>query len=60
MYPRSNRQEWRRQQEEEEQERVCGTCALCIHTYLGCVCSLTDNYVSYYQAKCIDYLKEDE
>ena len=55
-----NPKDQRRDDWQEPQERVCGTCALCIHTYLGCVCSLTDNDVPYYQQECIDYIKEDE
>ena len=55
-----NPKDQRRGDWQEPQERVCGTCALCIHTYLGCVCSLTDNDVPYYQQECIDYIKEGE
>lgn len=39
--------------------RICGSCALCIHTNRGCECSLTDNDVEYQQVACIDYLTEE-
>lgn len=37
----------------------CGNCALCIHTYMGSECSLTDNAVDDAQDGCIDYIPED-
>lgn len=40
-------------------EKKCGNCALCIHTYLGCECGLTDNLVDYEQDGCIDHIAED-
>lgn len=42
-----------------EKEKKCGNCALCIHTYLGCECGLTDNPVDYEQDGCIDHIAED-
>ena len=44
---------------EKEKEKKCGNCALCIHTYLGCECGLTDNPVDYEQDGCIDHIAED-
>lgn len=37
----------------------CGDCALCVHTYRGCECSLTDNTVDYNQEACIDYINDE-
>lgn len=45
--------------EKEEQPRNCGNCSLCVHTYLGCECGLTDNAVEDNQPGCIDYIAED-
>lgn len=28
---------------EADEIRCCGNCALCVHTYIGSECSLTDN-----------------
>lgn len=42
-----------------ERPRNCGNCALCIHTYMGSECSLTDNAVDDAQDGCIDYIPED-
>lgn len=42
-----------------EKPRNCGNCALCIHTYMGSECSLTDNAVDDVQDGCIDYIPED-
>lgn len=47
------------QETEQEEERKCGNCALCLHTYLGGECSLTDNAVDYEQDGCIDYIAEE-
>ncbi|WP_294610921.1 DNA cytosine methyltransferase [uncultured Bacteroides sp.] len=44
---------------EPEKEQKCGNCALCVHTYLGGECGLTDNPVDYMQDGCIDYIAED-
>lgn len=38
----------------------CGNCLLCVHTYVGGECSLTDNFVDYAQDGCIDYIPEDD
>ena len=43
-----------------ENNKCCGTCLLCVHTYVGGECSLTDNSVEYAQDGCIDYIPEDE
>lgn len=45
--------------EDENNKRCCGNCALCVHTYLGSECGLTDNAVSDCQPACIDYIPED-
>lgn len=51
------------QKHKEEMEapkpRNCGNCALCIHTYMGNECQLTDNPVDDAQDGCIDYIPED-
>lgn len=51
------------QKHKEEMEapkpRNCGNCALCIHTYMGSECGLTDNAVDDAQDSCIDYIPED-
>lgn len=51
------------QKHKEEMEapkpRNCGNCALCIHTYMGSECQLTDNPVDDAQDGCIDYIPED-
>lgn len=31
----------------DDKKKICGNCLLCLHTYLGCECSLTDNPVDY-------------
>lgn len=43
----------------ENKEKKCGNCALCIHTYMGSECSLTDNHVDDEQDGCIDHIAED-
>ncbi len=43
---------------EEENTKICGNCLLCLHTYFGCECGLTDNNVEYTQEGCADYLPE--
>ena len=45
---------------EEPKPKKCGNCALCIHTYMGSECQLTDNPVDDAQDGCIDYIPEDE
>lgn len=45
---------------EEPKPKKCGNCALCIHTYMGSECQLTDNPVDDAQDSCIDYIPEDE
>lgn len=49
----------RREEAEEPKQRNCGNCALCIHTYMGSECQLTDNPVDDAQDGCIDYIPED-
>lgn len=44
---------------EEPKPKKCGNCALCIHTYMGSECSLTDKAVDDAQDGCIDYIPED-
>lgn len=44
----------------DEKPKNCGNCALCIHTYMGSECQLTDNPVDDAQDGCIDYIPEDE
>lgn len=44
---------------EDEIKQCCGNCALCIHTYVGSECGLTDNAVDDNQAACVDYIPED-
>lgn len=44
---------------EEKKIECCENCALCVHTYLGSECGLTDNPVSDNQPGCIDYIAED-
>ncbi len=44
---------------DDDKTRCCGNCALCVHTYLGSECGLTDNPVDDNQAACIDYIPED-
>ena len=44
--------------EEEPRPKNCGNCALCIHTYTGSECGLTDNPVDDAQDGCIDYIAE--
>lgn len=44
---------------EQKEEKKCGNCVLCLHTYLGCECSLTDNAVDFEQDGCIDYIAEE-
>ena len=43
----------------DDKKEKCGNCLLCVHTYLGCECSLSDNPVEYEQDSCIDYIAED-
>ena len=43
----------------DEDIKTCGTCLLCLATYLGCECSLTDNPVQATQEACIDYISEE-
>lgn len=43
----------------ETGKQKCGNCALCLHTYLGGECQLTDNTVDYEQDGCIDYISEE-
>lgn len=45
---------------EEPKPKKGGNCALCIHTYMGSECQLTDNPVDDAQDGCIDYIPEDE
>lgn len=45
--------------EAESKTKNCGNCLLCIHTYMGSECSLTDNAVDDAQDGCIDYIPED-
>lgn len=45
---------------DDDKTRCCGNCALCVHTYVGGECSLTDNSVDYAQDGCIDYIPEDD
>lgn len=52
---RSHRQE----PEEEPKTKNCGNCALCIHTYTGSECGLTDSPVDDAQDGCIDYIAEE-
>ena len=40
---------------DDDKTRCCGNCALCVHTYIGSECGLTDNPVDDNQAACIDY-----
>ena len=49
----------RKEDTEEPKPRNCGNCALCIHTYMGSECQLTDNPVDDAQDGCIDYIPED-
>ena len=49
----------RKEDAEEPKPRNCGNCALCIHTYMGSECQLTDNPVDDAQDGCIDYIPED-
>lgn len=44
----------------EENTKICGSCLLCLHTYLGCECCLTDNSVEYAQDACQDYIEDKE
>lgn len=43
----------------DDKKEMCGNCLLCVHTYLGCECNLSDNPVEYEQDGCIDYIAED-
>lgn len=45
--------------EADEVQKKCGNCLLCLHTDLGCECSLTDNQVDYEQDGCIDHIAEN-
>lgn len=49
-----------KEETEEPKPKNCGNCALCIHTYMGSECQLTDNPVDDAQEGCIDYISEDE
>lgn len=42
-----------------QSQETAVTAQLCIHTYMGCECSLTDNAVDDAQDSCIDYIPED-
>ena len=44
---------------DDDKTRCCGNCALCVHTYLGSECGLTDNPVDDNQTVCIDYIPGD-
>lgn len=44
----------------DDEQKKCGNCALCVHTYLGSECSLTDNRVDNDQDGCIDHIPEEE
>lgn len=44
--------------EDEEDRKACGNCALCVHTYRGCECSISDHDVDEEQDACVDYLPE--
>ena len=52
-------QKHKKEETEVPKPRNCGNCALCIHTYMGSECSLTDNAVDDAQDGCIDYIPED-
>lgn len=43
----------------DEEKKCCGNCLLCVHTYLGGECGLTDNPVDYEQEGCIDHIPEN-
>lgn len=36
--------------------KICGECVLCVSSYVGCACAITDNVVDYDQEACIDYI----
>lgn len=42
--------------EDEDRPRLCENCALCVHTYLGGECSLTDKPIEYTQLGCNNFL----
>ena len=42
-----------------QKAKKCGDCALCIHSYQGCECSLNDKRVEYNQTACEDYIDEN-
>lgn len=42
-----------------DDNKTCGDCVLCLHTYLGGECSITDNSVEYTQPACIDFINDD-
>ena len=44
----------------EEVNKICENCLLCLHTYLGCECSITYNPVEYGQEACIDYIPDED
>ena len=44
----------------DDKKKICGNCLLCLHTYLGCECSLIDNPVDYKQEACIDYISDED
>lgn len=45
---------------EEETNKTCANCLLCIKTYAGCECRLTDNQVDESQTACIDYINNGD
>ena len=42
-----------------QKAKKCGGCALCIHSYQGCECSLNDKRVEY-QTACEDYISDED
>lgn len=44
----------------EDSNKKCGNCLLCISTYLGYECGLTDNSVEYTQEACRDYIEQEK
>lgn len=43
---------------DDDKTKKCGNCALCVHTYLGSECGITDNKVEDETPGCIDWLAE--
>lgn len=43
-------------EKKKKKMECCGNCALCVHTYLGSECGLTDNAVSDCQPACLHRL----